>query len=331
MTASCASAATLISGAGATMPVPLYKKMFSEYQKATGVSVDYIGIGSGKGQKALVARQNDFGASDVPMSAEALAAAPGKILHIPTAIVVLVPVYTIPNLTQQLKLDGATLARMYLGSIKMWNDPAIVALNPGVKLPALEISVVYRADGSGSSYVLSDYLSKVSPEWKGKIGVSGSPKFPVGIGAQGGDEVLLKLKTTPGALGYLEFTTANANKLPYAALKNQAGKFVTASNEGGEAAAGEGKITLDRQESITNSANPAAYPISSFTYLLVYQEQKYEKRTPEEAAALKKLLTWMVTSGQSYNQALEFGKLPDSVVAQAKAVIASMTYGGAKF
>ncbi|WP_394650358.1 phosphate ABC transporter substrate-binding protein PstS [uncultured Deinococcus sp.] len=329
-TVSTAAAQTSLTGAGASFPYPLYSKMFAEYKNAQGVSVNYQSVGSGAGQKQITERTVDFAGSDNPMSDDAMKAAPAKLLHVPTAIGAVVPAYNLPGVTAALKFDGATLANIYLGKIKTWNDAAIAKLNPGVTIPPLPITVARRSDGSGTTYVFSDYLSKVSGEWKTKVGVGNSLSWPVGTGAKGNDGVAGVVKSTPGAIGYVELVYAKQNKLTFGSVKNRAGKFVVADNGPAALAANGVVIPADTRVSLTNSANADAYPIASFTYVIFYQDQKYGTRTEAQAEALQKLLTWMVTSGQQYNEPLDYAKLPSAVANKAKSIINTMTYGGKK-
>ncbi|MDL2344592.1 phosphate ABC transporter substrate-binding protein PstS [Deinococcus sp. MIMF12] len=328
-TASQAAAQT-ITGAGASFPYPLYSKMFAEYRKSTGVSVNYQSVGSGAGQKQITERTVDFAGSDNPMTDEAMRAAPGRLLHVPTAIGAVVPAYNVPGVTQPLKFTGRVLADIYLGKIRTWNDRAITALNPGVTLPGLPITAVRRSDGSGTTYVFADYLSKVSNEWKTRVGVGNSLQWPTGTGAKGNDGVAGVVKSTPGAIGYVELVYAKQNKLPYGSVRNRAGKDVLADNGPASAAAQGVVIPADTRVSLTNSANRDAYPITSFTYVIFYREQRYGGRTQAQARALKNLLGWMVTSGQAYNEALDYAKLPSAVASKARNLIGSMTYGGGK-
>lgn len=329
-TVSTAAAQTSLTGAGASFPYPLYSKMFAEYKNAQGVSVNYQSVGSGAGQKQITERTVDFAGSDNPMSDDAMKAAPAKLLHVPTAIGAVVPAYNLPGVTAALKFDGVTLANIYLGKIKTWNDAAIAKLNPGVTIPPLPITVARRSDGSGTTYVFSDYLSKVSSEWKTKVGVGNSLSWPVGTGAKGNDGVAGVVKSTPGAIGYVELVYAKQNKLTFGSVKNRAGKFVVADNGPAALAANGVVIPADTRVSLTNSANADAYPIASFTYVIFYQDQKYGTRTEAQAEALQKLLTWMVTSGQQYNEPLDYAKLPSAVANKAKSIINTMTYGGKK-
>ncbi len=328
--ATAASAQANLTGAGASFPFPLYSKMFAEYKKTANVDVNYQSVGSGAGQKQIVERTVDFGASDNAMSDEAMKAAPDTLMHIPTAIGAVVPAYNLPGITAPLKFTGKVLADIYLGKIKTWNDKAIAALNPGVTIPPLPITVARRSDGSGTTAVFSDYLSKVSSEWKSKVGTGNSLQWPVGTGAKGNDGVAGVVKSTPGAIGYIELVYARQNKILFGSVRNRAGKDILADNGPAALAANGVVIPNDTRVSLTNSANAEAYPIASFTYIIFYQDQKYGTRTEAQAKALKSLLTWMVTTGQQYNEPLDYAKLPTGVASKAKAIIAKMTYGGKK-
>jgi phosphate transport system substrate-binding protein len=317
-----------ITGAGATFPYPLYSKMFSEWNKISKDDVNYQSIGSGGGQRQILAQTVDFGASDGPMSNEDLAKAPGKILHIPITLGAVVPTYNLPGVDTKLKFDGPTLANIYLGKIRTWNDASIAKLNPGVKLPALPITVVRRSDGSGTTYVWVDYLSKVSSEWKSKVGVATTVQWPVGIGAKGNEGVAGVVKTTPGALGYNELVYALQNKIDYGSVKNRTGAYINATPKTVTEAASSVVIPADTRVSITNATK--GYPISSFTWLLVYTDQKYGNRTEAQAEALKKLVTWMVGDGQKYTEPLDYAGLPTNAQTRAKALLTQLNYGGKK-
>jgi phosphate transport system substrate-binding protein len=325
-----AAAQGSITGAGASFPFPLYSKMFAEYKEKSGVSVNYQSVGSGAGQKQIIERTVDFGASDNAMTDEGMKDAPGKLIHVPTAIGAVVPSYNLPGVTTPLKFTGKVLADIYLGKIKTWGDKSIAALNPGVTIPPLPITVARRSDGSGTTYVFADYLSKVSSEWKSKVGVGNSLQWPTGTGAKGNDGVAGVVKSTPGAIGYVELVYAKQNKLTFGSVQNRAGKFVVADNGPAAAAALGLVIPADTRVSLTNSANAEAYPIASFTYVIFYKDQKYGNRTEAQAKALKNLLTWMVTTGQQYNEPLDYSKLPANVASKAKALINSINYGGKK-
>ena len=301
----------LINGAGATFPYPIYSKWFDEYAKVDpSVRFNYQSIGSGGGQKQITARTVDFGASDGPMSDENLTKAPGKILHIPTVAGAVVITYNLPD-NPKLKLDGATLADIFLGNVTKWNDPKIVALNPDVKLPAADIIVVHRSDGSGTSFIFTDYLSSVSPVWLDSVGKGTSVKWPtgIGLGAKGNEGVAGQVKQLPGAIGYVELIYANQNKLPFADLKNAAGNFITPSLGSVTAALATAKIPDDFRFSMVNAPGDKAYPISGATWLLVYEQQK-------DAAKGKKLvefLNWSLTRGEGMASSLDYASLPESV------------------
>jgi len=304
-----ASAQMMINGAGATFPYPIYSKWFDEYAKVDpSVRFNYQSIGSGGGQKQILAQTVDFGASDGPMSDDNLAKAPGKLLHIPTVAGADVVAYNLPG-NPALNLDADAIAGIFLGQIKKWNDPKIAALNAGVTLPDQEIVVVHRSDGSGTTYIWTDYLSKISPEWKTKVGTNTSVNWPTGIGGKGNEGVAGQIKQTPGALGYVELIYAVQNKMPYADVKNAAGEFVKPSLESITAALATADIPDDFRFSITNAPGKNAYPISGATWLLVYQQQK-------DAAKGKKLvefLKWAAKDGEKMAKDLQYAPLPESL------------------
>jgi phosphate transport system substrate-binding protein len=299
----------MINGAGATFPYPIYSKWFDEYAKVDpSVRFNYQSIGSGGGQKQILAQTVDFGASDGPMSDDNLAKAPGKILHIPTVAGAVVLTYNLAG-NPSLKLDGDTVAGIYLGQIKKWNDPKITALNAGAKLPDQDIVVVHRSDGSGTTFIFTDYLSKVSAEWKQKAGNNTSVNWPSGIGGKGNEGVSGQVKQTPGAIGYVELIYAVQNKMPYAGVKNSAGQFVKPTIESVTAALATADIPDDFRFSMTNAPGKDAYPITGATWLLVYQQQK-------DAAKGKKLvefLKWALTKGEGMAKDLNYAPLPDEV------------------
>jgi phosphate transport system substrate-binding protein len=304
-----ASAQMMINGAGATFPYPIYSKWFDEYAKVdSSVRFNYQSIGSGGGQKQILAQTVDFGASDGPMSDENLAKAPGKLLHIPTVAGADVVAYNLPG-NPALKFDSDTIAGIFLGQIKKWNDPKITALNAGVMLPDQEIVVVHRSDGSGTTYIWTDYLSKISPEWKSKVGTNTSVNWPTGIGGKGNEGVAGQIKQTPGALGYVELIYAVQNKMPYAEIKNSAGNFVKPSIGSITAALATADIPDDFRFSITNAPGADAYPIAGATWLLVYQQQK-------DAAKGKKLvefLKWAAKDGEKMARDLQYAPMPDNL------------------
>jgi len=307
-----ASAQMMINGAGATFPYPIYSKWFDEYAKVDpSVRFNYQSIGSGGGQKQILAQTVDFGASDGPMTDENLGKAPGKLLHIPTVAGAVVLTYNLPG-NPSLKLDGDTIAGIFLGQIKKWNDPKIAALNPGTTLPDQDIVVVHRSDGSGTTFIFTDYLSKVSSEWKSKVGNNTSVNWPAGIGGKGNEGVSGQVKQTPGAIGYVELIYAAQNKMPIAELKNSAGEFVKPTIDSVTAALATADIPDDFRFSMTNAPGRDAYPISGATWLLVYEQQK-------DAAKGKKLvefLKWAATKGEGMAKDLDYAPLPESVQAR---------------
>jgi len=304
-----ASAQMMINGAGATFPYPIYSKWFDEYAKVDpSVRFNYQSIGSGGGQKQIMAQTVDFGASDGPMTDDNLSKAPGKLLHIPTVAGAVVVTYNLPG-TAGLKFDGETIAGIFLGQIKKWNDPKIAATNPGVKLPDKDIVVVHRSDGSGTTFIFTDYLSKVSPEWKSKAGNNTSVSWPTGIGGKGNEGVSGQVKQTPGALGYVELIYAVQNKMPYADIKNSAGEFVKPTLESVTAALATAEIPDDFRFSMTNAPGKDAYPIAGATWLLVYQQQK----DANKGKKLVEFLKWALSKGEAMAKDLDYAPLPDSV------------------
>jgi len=309
MCASAVSAQMTINGAGATFPYPIYSKWFDEYARIDpSVRFNYQSIGSGGGQKQILAQTVDFGASDGPMSDENLAKAPGKLLHIPTVAGAVVITYNLPG-SPTLKLDGETIADIFHGKIKKWNDPKIAALNSGTSLPDQEIVVVHRSDGSGTTYIFTDYLSKVSSEWKSKVGNNTSVNWPTGLGGKGNEGVAGQVKQTPGSLGYVELIYAIQNKMPYATVKNSAGEFVKPTLDSVTAALTTANIPDDFRFSMTNAPGKDAYPIAGATWLLVYEQQT-------DAAKGKKLvefLKWADTKGEQMARDLDYAPLPDNL------------------
>ena len=304
-----ASAQMMINGAGATFPYPIYSKWFDAYAKVDpSVRFNYQSIGSGGGQKQILSQTVDFGASDGPMSDDNLAKAPGKLLHIPTVAGADVVAYNLPG-NPKLKLDADTIAGIFLGQVKKWNDPKIAALNAGVNLPDQEIVVVHRSDGSGTTYIWTDYLSKTSPEWKTKVGTNTSVNWPTGIGGKGNEGVAGQVKQTPGALGYVELIYAVQNKMPYADVKNSAGEFVTPTLESITAALATAEIPDDFRFSMTNAPGKEAYPIAGATWLLVYQQQK----DPAKGKKLVEFLKWAAKDGEKMAKDLNYAPLPESV------------------
>lgn len=314
-----ASAETNLNGAGATFPNPIYSKWFSEYHKQhPDVHINYQSIGSGGGIKQLQSRTVDFGASDGPMTDEQLSQTQFKIFHIPTVLGSVVPTYNIPGVNAELKFSGDVLADIYLGKITKWNDPRLAKDNPGLKFPDTDIVVVHRSDGSGTTYIFTDYLSKVSPEWAQKVKKGTSVNWPVGLGGKGNEGVAGMVKQTEGSIGYVELIYALSNKMPYGSVKNAAGKFVKASLETTTAAAASMKeMPDDFRVSITNAPGANAYPIASFTWLLVPAEWK----DANKQTAFVAFLNWMVDQGQSMASSLDYAPLPKNVAQKVKARI----------
>jgi phosphate transport system substrate-binding protein len=312
-TALAAGQAVQINGAGASFPYPIYTKWFSEYGKIhPDVQINYQSIGSGGGIRQLTAQTVFFGASDGPMTDEQLKAAPGPILHFPTVLGGVVPVYNVTGVTAPLKFSGKVLADIVLGKITKWNDPAIAALNPGVKLPAEDITVAHRSDGSGTTYIFVDYLSKVSPEFKQKVGVNTSVNWPVGVGGKGNEGVAGLVKQTPGTIGYVELIYAIQNKIPFGSVQSADGEFLQASLESVTAAAAGAAKTMppDFRVSITNAPGKGAYPISSFTWLLFYENPTDKQR----GKIMVDFMKWALTDGQKYCAELGYSPLPKEVV-----------------
>jgi phosphate transport system substrate-binding protein len=303
----------LLNAAGATFPYPIYSKWFDVYHtQHPNIQINYQSIGSGGGIQQLQAGTVDFGASDGPMTDDQLAKSKFKILHFPTVLGAVVPTYNVPGVSGDLNFTQKALAGIYLGTITQWNDPEIAKANPGVKLPGDDIVVVHRSDGSGTSYIFTDFLSKASDDWKNKVGKGTSINWPVGLGGKGNEGVTGLVKQTPGAIGYVELIYALQNNIPYGNIQNASGKFIKASLGGVTAAAAATAKDMpeDFRVSITSAPGPEAYPISSFTWLLIpAQISDAAKRD-----AIKGFLKWMLTDGQGYNEGLSYAKLPKPVV-----------------
>jgi len=308
-----ATRATL-TGAGATFPNPIYTKWFDAYARQTGVRVNYQSIGSGGGIRQFTEGTVDFGATDGPMTDEQIAAVRGDVRHIPTVLGAVVVTYNLPALGKTaLRFDGATIADVFLGRITRWNDPRIAALNPGVSLPGTDIIVVHRSDGAGTSYIFTDYLSKISPEWKSRVGSATSVGWPSGLGGKGNEGVTQQVKQSEGAIGYVELIYAISNDLPYASIRNAAGEFVEPSLKSVTAAAAAADLgpDTDFRVSITDAKGAGAYPISSFTWLLVHQEP----RDPVKDAEIRKFLVWMLQpEAQRMAADLHYAPLPMPVI-----------------
>jgi phosphate transport system substrate-binding protein len=303
-----------LTGAGATFPNPIYAKWFDAYARETGVKINYQSIGSGGGIRQFTEGTVDFGATDGPMSDKQIQAVAGNVAHIPTVLGADVVTYNLPGLGQvRLRLDGTTIADIFLGRITRWNDPRIAGSNPGVSLPAQDIIVAHRSDGSGTTFIFTDYLSKVSPEWKQSVGAGTSVDWPSGLGGKGNEGVTQLVRQNPGSVGYVELIYAVSNGLPYADVKNAAGNFVEPSLASVTAAASGADLKpgTDFRVSITNPAGEAAYPISSFTWLLV----KPSNPDSTKAAQIKAFLTWMISAdAQRMATDLHYAPLPMPVI-----------------
>jgi len=321
--ASLAFGQTTLNGAGATFPYPMYSKWFSEYHKVhPEIQVNYQSIGSGGGIRQVTEGTVEFGASDMPMTDEQLKEAQAKqktkIINIPTVLGANVPAYNVPGVTGEVKFTPDVLAGIFLGKISNWNDPAISKINPDVKFPNQDIIVVHRSDGSGTTFIWTDYLSKVSPEWKSQVGSGTSVKWPKGMGGKGNEGVAGFIRQLPGSIGYVELIYAVQNKIPYGSVRNSAGVFLKATLEGVTAAAASApKMPADFRVSITNAPGKDAYPISSFTWLLIPEQSK----DASKGKILADFLNWMVTDGQKMTAELSYAPLPESVAAKVKETI----------
>jgi phosphate transport system substrate-binding protein len=312
-----------VNGAGATFPYPIYSKWFDEYHKAhPNVQINYQSIGSGGGIRQITNQTVFFGATDGPMTNEQLQAAPGRILHFPTVLGAVVPVYNIAGLKAELKFSGPLLADIFLGKVTKWNDAAITKLNPDLNLPATDITVVHRSDGSGTTFIWVDYLGKVSEEWKKKVGVATSVNWPTGVGGKGNEGVSGLVSQSPGAIGYVELIYAlqTKAKINYASVQNMNGEFVKADVNSVTAAAAEAasKMPQDFRVSITNAPGKGVYPISSFTWLLLYESPKDKA----QAKVMVEFMQWMLSDGQKFAAALGYAPLPENVVKLELAAIA---------
>jgi phosphate transport system substrate-binding protein len=320
------SAEIRLQGAGATFPNPLYQKWVSEYGKQhPNIKIDYQSVGSGAGIKQIKERTIDFGASDSPMKDEDLKTA-GEILHVPTVLGAVVITYNLAGITQPLRFTPDVIADIFLGKLKKWNDPRIKAENSGVNLPDADITVVHRSDGSGTSAVFTDYLSKVSPEWKEKVGSGTSPNWPVGLGGKGNEGVTGQVKATPNTIGYVELAYAVQNKLPAGVLKNKSGSFVEPSIDAVTAAAAAALAMTpeDLRVSITDAPGATAYPISSYTYILIYKDQQ----DAVKGKTLVDFLWWGIHDGEKFAKDLMYAPLPADIIKRAEVKINSITSGG---
>ena len=317
-----------LTGAGATFPYPIYSKWFAEYARKTGVRINYQAIGSGGGVRQISEQTVDFGASDGPMSDDELAKAKGgRVLHFPTVIGAVAVAYNLPGVTQQLKLDGGVLSQIFLGRLTKWNDRRIAALNPGVALPNRDILVVHRTDGSGTTYIFTDYLASVNREWLAGPGRGKEVAWPVGLGGKGNEGVAGQLRQLPGAIGYVELAYAKQNRIPFAAVRNAAGNFVAPSIESATSAAAAAAAKLDAKSdyrvSIVNAKAADAYPITSFTWLLVYQDQS----DITKGKKLVDFMRWMYTDGQSLASTLDYSPLPTTMQQRLLARLSTIRMG----
>jgi phosphate transport system substrate-binding protein len=315
---------TELIGAGATFPYPLYSKLFDVYNKEYGVKVNYQAIGSGGGIRQLINKTVDFGGSDAIMSDKELSEASAPVLHIPTCAGAVVVTYNLSG-NPQLRFTPDVIADIFLGKIGKWNDRRISEINPGVKLPDMNVTVVHRSDGSGTTSIFSDYLSKVSNEWKEKVGAGTSLNWPSGLGGKGNPGVAGLVQQTPGSIGYVELIYALQNKMPYGMVKNKKGNFVTATIASTSKAA-DTNLPDDMKVSLTDTDAPEGYPISGFTWILVYKDQNYGDRTEEKAKEVVKLLWWMTHEGQKYTEPLEYAPLSKKAVEKAEKLIKSISY-----
>lgn len=316
----------ILRGEGATFPYPLYREWIKIYRAQTGVRITYLSAGSGRGIKALFNRKVDFGATDAFISDEELASVDSEVLHIPTALGAVVVTYNLPGVPE-LKLTGSLAAEIFSGKIAMWSDNRIKKVNPSAALPEKKISVVHRSDGSGTTFVFTNYLSVVNPEWKETVGKGKSVRWPVGIGVDGNLGVRDFIKKIPGSIGYVQLNYARSAGLPVAVVQNKEGRFIKPSLEAVSTAA-RGELPADTRALIIDTGVRWGYPISAFTWLIVYKEQAYDGRTRKRAKSLAKYLWWAIHEGQHYNHGLYYAKLPDEAVRKAEAIIRSMTFNG---
>ncbi len=313
-----------LNGAGATFPYPLYSKWMSEYNKKNpNIRINYQSIGSGGGIRQITAKTVDFGATDAPMKEDEAKKAPGKLIHIPTTMGAVAVTYNIPKVNAALKLGGDVLSDVFLGKITKWNDPRIASENPDVSLPDEKINVVYRSDGSGTTAVFTEYLGKVSADFKSQVGAGKSVKWPTGLGAKGNEGVTGQVKTTPGSIGYVELAYATQNKMPVASIKNKAGQFV-APSIAAITKAGKGiEMPDELYVSITDSAGDGAYPIASYTYILVYEDSA----DATKAKTLAEFLWWAIHEGQDHAEALHYAPLPTPVMKKVEARLKTLKSG----
>jgi phosphate transport system substrate-binding protein len=321
------SDANTLIGAGSSFDNPLFSKMFSEYNKSNGLRINYQSVGSGAGIAQLTSKTVDFGASDATMNAKQDSAVSVPVIHIPVTAGAVVLSYNLPEIKDTLNLTPTVLADIFIGKITKWNDPRIAAINKGVKLPSTGIVIAHRSDGSGTTNIFTTYLAKVSEEWSTKVGKGSSVNWPAGLGGKGNEGVAGTIKQTPGAVGYIELAYAIQNNMPFAKMQNKAGYFITPTIASVTAAANV-SIPADSKISLTNTDAADGYPISGFSWVLIYKEQKYNDRTLDRATRLLKLLSWMIHDGQQYSAPLNYAPLSPAAVTTGDAILKSATYDG---
>ena len=314
-------------GAGSTFDYPLFTKMFADYNSKTGVEINYQSVGSGAGISQLTNKTVDFGATDAPMSGKQDSALTGPAIHIPVTAGAVVLSYNLPEVTKPLMLTPSVLADIFLGNITKWNDSKIAAINKGVNLPSTAILIAHRSDGSGTTNIFTTYLAKVSNDWSGKVGKGSAVNWPAGIGGKGNEGVAGLIKQTPGAIGYIELAYAVQNSMPYATMQNKAGKFIVPSTASVSAAANIA-IPADSKVSLTNTDAVDGYPISGFSWVVLYKEQSYNSRSKARAANMMKLLQWMIHDGQKFSTALNYAPLSPAAVKVGDALLKSVTFDG---
>lgn len=318
------SSGAALTGAGATFPFPIYSKWFDAYDKLTSVKINYQSIGSGGGIKQITERTVDFGASDAPISDEQLASIKGEVLHIPTVLGAVVIIYNLPGSPEGLKLTAEALSRIFLGEITKWNDPQIASANPDLQLPDRAIAVIHRSDGSGTTNILTDYLSTVSPGWKARVGKGTAVRWPVGIGGKGNEGVSGQVKQIPASIGYVELAYAVQNRLRIALIRNKAGNFIEPTIEATSAAAASARVPEDLRFSIVDPEGDASYPIGGATWILVYREQT----NPGKGKALVDFLQWALADGERMARDLHYAPLPEELAVRALAKVKLITYQG---
>lgn len=327
ITLSASAQDNTLLGAGSSFVYPLFSKIFAEYGKTHDVKVNYQSIGSGGGILQLTNKTVDFGGSDAPLNAEQAKKIGVPVLHIPQASGATVVTYNVPGVTASLKLSGKDLADIYLGKITNWNSPLISDANPGIKLPDMPIVVIHRSDGSGTSFIFTDFLTKVNPEWAAKVGKATAVNWPAGLGGKGSEGVAGLVKQTPGAIGYVELAYAIQNKMVYASIQNKSGKYITPTLESTTASSNV-ELPANAEVSLTNTDNPKGYPITSFTWALIYKEQKYDNRSAARAKMLLDLMWYNIHGGQKNCEPLNYAPLSKSALKVAEKILKSATYDG---